>query len=240
MTLFKTDSDLKIEFQLGTQLFSHLVSQPTLEHLKKIENNYPEILSTDFRGEFDSPDLSTKRNIFLWEMLVKEVSGYGLEQDKDWKEKIPTMHKIMIAKELCKVKSIDASDVLLHFGHDQVEQLSYEYVPIYTVADQAGNTLLQIHIFKQPSESDIYQYNRVTAYSHKFRKNKIKMKSKPQTDFLNDGYDKLIYQVKGYSSTANPTTTTNETLVPPLHKIVAIRALFNMLNEDLETQLGNS
>jgi hypothetical protein len=242
MNQFNLDAKLKLEIEIGENVFTHLVRQPNLEDLKALELYLPDNISTNFKGEIQTTDLTQKRNIQLWEMCIIEVTGYeGLETgNPNWKKKIPVIHQNLVANELTKVKAITETDVKTHFGTDQVKKCSYEYVPVYTAADQGGITLLQTHVFQQPTEEDLNIYTRNTSTSYKMKNNRINMKSKPQAVNLCSLYDKLISETHGYTSTATEKPGEITAHIPPLHKINAIRALFNMLNEEIKTQQGNS
>jgi hypothetical protein len=232
---FIVDVDLPI--CLNKDIY-HLVGQPTLETLKNLERKFPDVLISTGTGNLKSKNVTKQRNLYTWELIIKEVGGYPFS-GKNWKEKVPTMDKIRVINDITKVKTVEKEDILGHFGSEVAVECSYEFIPIYTVANQAGITLPQTHIFKQPGIEDIEYYEEITSYNNKMGKGKIKFTSRPMVENLNQLYDKLIHEAHGFQCKDNLGPLEITAKVPVLHRIIAVRALFDLASQEISTFEGN-
>jgi len=232
---FDPKADYIISIERGKKTFTHTVSQLTLDNIKALETNFPEeITSSNLNGEqrLKNPKSQNKRLIFLWEKIIKKVSGYSFQDEKKWKEKTPIMDKLIVATEITKVKSISESEIPDFFGNDQIVDCTDDQIVIYTVANQVGITLLQSHVFRQPDENQFEIYENTTTPIPIPKKNKVILKSKPSATIFCELYDNLIIDTKGY-------TITGKDNIPALHKTNAIRALFEYMNSNIIEAKGN-
>lgn len=236
---FWVDKDIALSWNTQKGMITHVVRLPTKDDLRNLELKYPEWFETHFGGkkEIDTPDLSAERHVYLWGFLISEVKGYQFAGQKNWKDKVPPKHKILVVQEITKVKATDWTEVKKHFGKEALIDSENEIV--YTVADQAGITLVQAHVFKTPTMNDIANFQRINSFTQQMKKNKLKFQSKPAASALCDMYDELIIEAHGYQDGQAKKPQEITTDIPALHKITAVKSLLSTTEGELEFQQGN-
>lgn len=236
---FFVDKDIAPTWETQKGIFTHVVAQPSKENLRCLELKYPDwfVSHFGFKKEVETPEESAKRNVYLWELIIKEVKGYSFSEQKKWKEKVPPKHKILIAQEAQKVKATDWTEIKKHFGKEALIDSEHEIV--YTVADQAEITLVQGHCFKTPTLNDITNFQRITAFTQHMKKNKLKFQSRPAACALCELYDELIIEAHGYQNDFGKPPAEITIDVPALHKINAMKALLSTTDDELEFQQKN-
>jgi len=229
--MFDTKTDYKITTKFHNKVVTHVLRQPTVEDIHLFEKKRLEPMEIK-RGEIIQKDNSTGAFAFLWGLLIISVAGYKYT-GKNWKEKVPVLHKIPMAKVFGRGHILEEQEVIDQFGKDKLIESDDENIVLYYTDKQRGEELLMSHEFRTPTPEDNDEFSRIDSLSKtKTKKSKLIIKNLPTTKHLCNLYDSMIIKTKGYLDC-------EDFDVPVLHKVVLIKELFNVINEQMEEIEGN-
>ncbi len=228
--MFDTKTDYKITAKFHGKVVTHVLRQPTVEDIHLFEKKKLEPMEIK-RGEIEQKDNSSRAYLYLWQLIAISVEGYKYS-GKDWKEKVPALHQIAMAKVFGKGYLVEEQEVVDEFGKEKII-LDDDNIVLYLVEKQKGENLLLSHVFTTPTPNDVDEFNRINSLSKtETKKSKIIIKSLPTTKQYCNLYDSMIIKTEGYSDCENFD-------VPVLHKVVLIKELFDLSNDQMEEIEGN-
>jgi hypothetical protein len=230
--MFNTRTNYKIKAKIHNKVVTHTLRQPNLEDIHLFEKeklSYPMEIK---KGEIMQRDNTTKAYLKLWTLLAIAVEGYKYVGE-NWKDKVPTLHKVPMAKVFGNGYILDEQEVIDQFGKDRLIATEDDNIVLYFTDKQKGEELLMTHEFRPPTPEDDEEFNRINSLSKaKTKKNKVIITNLPTTKAYCALYDSMIIKTNGYIECENCN-------VPVLHKIVLIKELFAALNEQMEEIEGN-
>ena len=214
---------------------THIFRKPSLADL--IEYQKAERIASRIKedGSIVTESESQTAALGLWEKLCQEVRNYILPDGTDitaqenWKTLIPEAHKIIAAQNIHRI-GVDHEYPVAEIGFDEVA--------IALKAVQAGNLVRGlVHDFALPKPSDMKLWQKLQAVSRMIRnKGEIVSVHDSRLDCEVMIYDRLIRAVDGYvSDGVIPPLAQLVEIMDPQHKSVAIRELFERLNNAQES-----
>ena len=236
--MFNLSKDYVIKFKRGDKVFKHVLKQPNVEDVYLHEKKKRTPLEIR-QGEITQDSDNVSGDIYLWDLLVKSVEGYG-NLGKDWKSKVPVLDKYHVVRTFGKVKVLDENDVISEFGKDQIISDTFDKTIVYLSARQDREEILLTHIFSQPSERQLAEFVRINSFSKiKNKRNKAIIFDSLETKPLVDLYDQLISDFKGYILSDSEDTSTIKEKISPIHKILAVKEIFALFEDEFEDISGN-
>jgi hypothetical protein len=212
------------------------VSDPTLENLKELERLHPGWFLRKHNGVIKSDSQGVDRKIAVFNMVCTKIEGFKTENPADVQELL----KMQVANSILQFQAIPPADVEADFGPEYLVNVDDDNTIVYTTARQAGKSLCQAHIFTFPTIDQIREYDKISAMDQSIENSTIKFASKRTAEALSHLYDSLFIDSRGYQTEANDVLPSEmKTLIPALHKMTVIKALFERMNKELDNQSGN-
>jgi hypothetical protein len=225
---YVVDANIKINVIHGHKNLTHLMRQPTIDDIYLVETITKAPIIVRRNNDIESKESDNQKSIHVWDKCVIETEGYGVNKDiKGWKNKVPMMHRIFAGKEMRECNSIPPIEVEEDYGPESIQDIDLDHQVVYVNTKQLGEWMLTSHIFRQPDEKDLSRYDRIQAMAKtKLGKNKVKVNTPSTCKPWVELYDCLIANVIGYSK-MKESAIDIKTLVPVLHKIEAVKSLFD-------------
>lgn len=218
---------------------THTLKQPSQSNIHEFEKKKLGHMKVK-NNEIVQQSNVNKAYAWLWDLLAESVEGYPFDSQKNWREKVPVLHKVATVRVFGQVEILTQEEVIQEFGQSAVTAESYDSIVIYMAAQQEGERILLTHVFKQPGVNDLDEFESISSSSKmRLKQNAVNINFLPTNERFCGLYDRLIQQVHGYE--CDEKTQVDEILefLPPLHKEVAVKRVFSAMNEFINQVAGN-
>ncbi|MCP4213560.1 MAG: hypothetical protein GY765_02835 [bacterium] len=215
---YKINEEFKFNHKKNGHDVSHQLRKLTVEDFNAMETKFPNIVSGKQNGELDGLRSSKAENIFLYDRVCTDVSGYP---DK---EAVSILDKAGVIAALRRVKVVSREDVeakapeILCDGFKECT---------YTAGVQGAALTFQAHIFSNPTEADLKEYERITGMKKTVKGDEVTLALNPVFVGLCAIYDRMITEVNGYEGEVELPVG-----VPVEHKKKAIEELFKSTQKE--------
>jgi hypothetical protein len=225
---FNIDATMKTEIEGKKYTWRQL----TLDDLIINETRFPLTITRNQKGITKVKNHDARIRFAIFWQISENVEGFG----KDWKEKVPLNHKLMITAESQKFTVSEWEDFQSYYPDLKPKDTNSPV--IYAVSKQSGISIPHVFTFKPITENHYDLYQQIIDFTDKSKGKKRIITSDPKAKQLNDLFDTLIISATGYCVSDEKTGITPQ-MTPAYHKQEVIGALFAEFSTALEDLEGN-